>query len=157
MLMGRQLRSKVPSSPAILHPYIPNLDSINEADKRAKLRPKENFDQCHRVHLHSICAQGEEIYITDLKTNAVIINYWTIISTCCIQIVALLSVVMVDYYTYHHHHHRCQLLTYHRSQMLLLGILKKTYACHLVLLQINITITLTFISSMLHMSQNLAE
>ena len=74
LLMGRQLRSTVPSSPTILHPCIPDLDSMRAADERAKLRQKENFDKRHRVRLLPIRTQGEEVYITDLKTNAIIIK-----------------------------------------------------------------------------------
>ena len=109
--MGRQLRSTVPSSPATLHPCIPDLDSMRTADECAKLCQKENFDQRHLVSLLSIPAQGEEIYITILKPMLLSSNHWITMTTCCVQTVALLCAVMADYCVCPHHQHCRHLLT----------------------------------------------
>ena len=63
LLMGRQLRSTVASSPAIFHPCIPDLDSMRAADEHAKLRQKENFDKRHRVYVFFLFARrGGRLY-----------------------------------------------------------------------------------------------
>ena len=48
LLIGRQLRSTVPTSDTSLAPKWPNLDKFQEVDEGFKLKQKENFDRRHR-------------------------------------------------------------------------------------------------------------
>jgi len=60
LLMGRQLRSTVPTSDTSLNPKWPNLDKFRKVDEDFKLKQKKKFDRRHRAvelpSLPSICS-----------------------------------------------------------------------------------------------------
>ena len=49
LLMGRQLRSTVPTTKIVLQPSTPNIDKLQQDDKRDKLRQSTNYNKCHAL------------------------------------------------------------------------------------------------------------
>jgi transposase InsO family protein len=72
LLMGRQLRSTVPMTSALLKPSTPDEHALRNADEHSKARQKANYDRRHRAHPQPTRLQGEEVYIPDLDTEAII-------------------------------------------------------------------------------------
>jgi hypothetical protein len=74
LLMGRQLRSTIPSTKEALTPATPNMKTVATKDSIAKQHQADNFNKRHRVQILLARQQGEEVWIPDLQCRATVIE-----------------------------------------------------------------------------------
>jgi transposase InsO family protein len=74
LLMGRQLRSTVPTIIEQLAPKTVPYKEIKQRDDENKARQKLNHDQRHRARLHTPFVPGQRAYIPDQKSTGTIIR-----------------------------------------------------------------------------------
>ena len=74
ILMGRKLRSTVPAHPNVLQPKLPNAVHIREKEVELKASSKFNFDRKHRSKELPPVTVGEEVWVTDLKRPAKVVD-----------------------------------------------------------------------------------
>ena len=73
-LMGRKLRSTVPAHPNVLQPKLPNSVQIRQKEVELKASSKFNFDRKHRAKELPPLTVGYEVWITDLKCPAKVVD-----------------------------------------------------------------------------------
>jgi hypothetical protein len=74
LLMGRQLRSNVPTFRSILHPSTPDADAVQQRDNAIKARQTFYFNRRHRAKKGRQWAIGDQVWVPDLKTTATVID-----------------------------------------------------------------------------------
>ena len=74
ILMGRKLRSTVPAHPNVLQPKLPNAVHIRQKELELKASSKFNFDRKHRSKELPPLTVGDEIWVTDLKRPAKVVD-----------------------------------------------------------------------------------
>ena len=74
LLMGRKIRSMVPTSPSQLVPLWPYLDQFREADEHLKARPKRNFDTRHGARDLPELRPGDQVWLPDYKTQGTVLE-----------------------------------------------------------------------------------
>ena len=72
MLMGRNLRTTLPSPASALKPALPDNSLVAESDRTAKQRQERDFNKRHRARSSSPRRVGEEVWVPDLNTKAVV-------------------------------------------------------------------------------------
>ncbi|XP_065180108.1 uncharacterized protein K02A2.6-like [Sycon ciliatum] len=72
LLMGRQLRSTVPTPAAQLTPAWPDLDLVRRREAQQQDRQASDFDRRHRVRSPSRLAAGDRVWVTDLRQEGVV-------------------------------------------------------------------------------------
>ena len=72
LLMGRKLRTTVPTILELLRPKVPNYSQLaaKEADYREK--QKTTFDIRHRASEPRVLTQGESVWVPDMKTQGTV-------------------------------------------------------------------------------------
>lgn len=74
LLMGRKLRSTVPAHPKVLQPELPNAVQVRHKEASSRASSKLNFDRKHRAkELHPLSV-GDDVWITDLKRPAKVVD-----------------------------------------------------------------------------------
>ena len=74
ILVGRKLRSTVPAHPNVLQPKLPNAVHIRQKELELKASSKFNFDRKHRSKELPPLTVGDEIWVTDLKRPAKVVD-----------------------------------------------------------------------------------
>jgi hypothetical protein len=74
LLMGRRLRTTVPSLPLVLMPEQPDLDKVKLKESVSRAQSKENFDARYRVVRPPSFTPGDRVYVRDLKREAEVVN-----------------------------------------------------------------------------------
>jgi len=74
LLMGRKIRTTVPSMPAVLAPKQPDLERVKLKESISRSLSKVNFDARHRVVEPPTLIPGESVYVKDLQREAVVVN-----------------------------------------------------------------------------------
>jgi transposase InsO family protein len=70
LLMGRQLRSTVPTITSKLAPKAPDVTACASADRLSKQQQKANYDRRHRARVLQPFAVGESVWVKDLRCEA---------------------------------------------------------------------------------------
>ena len=70
LLMGRVLRSMVPTTRAQRKPQIPDLASVQARDKRIKKKQKKDFDSRHRARELSPLEPGDRVWVSERGSEA---------------------------------------------------------------------------------------
>ena len=73
-LMGRKLRSTVPAHPNVLQAKLPNAVHVRQKEVELKASSKFNFDRKHRAKELPPLTVGDEVWITDLKRPAKVVD-----------------------------------------------------------------------------------
>ena len=68
LLMGRKLRTVVPMAPSQLIPSLPKTPQLRERERKIRERRKRNFDSNHGARKLEPLDEGDEVWITDMKT-----------------------------------------------------------------------------------------
>ena len=74
LLMGRKLRSTVPAHPNVSQPKLENSVQIRQKDLESKALSKFNIDRKHRAKELYPLTVGDEVWITDLKRPAKVVD-----------------------------------------------------------------------------------
>ena len=69
LLMGRKIRTRVPTLPTLLEPSWPYLEQFREKDASLKARQKENFDKRHSAKILPDIPPGERVWLPDQKVE----------------------------------------------------------------------------------------
>ena len=67
LLMGRRLRTTVPTFPAMLEPALPDLRKVQHKEREKRWMDSKNYDQRHRVRDLPELSSGDHVWITDAK------------------------------------------------------------------------------------------
>ncbi len=74
LLMGRQLRSTVPTTQAALQPQTPNAAKLHQLEQEAKERQAFHYNKRHRVQEGEKWQVGDKVWIPDLHAKAAVIS-----------------------------------------------------------------------------------
>lgn len=74
LLMGRQLRTTVPTASFNLKPKTPNPQTVRQHDRLRKNNQAKYFDRRHRTHNGRKWKVGERIWVKDVQTEATVIE-----------------------------------------------------------------------------------
>ena len=74
LLMGRKLRTTVPSPPDTYRPFTPNQAEVQEKEKMIKEKMKQNHDCHHRATTLKPLQIGERVRITDNQSEGSIVQ-----------------------------------------------------------------------------------
>lgn len=78
LLMGRRLRTTVPSHPSQLDPVLPDVVSFSQKEKEKGISDAEDYNRRHRARALSSLSPGEEVWVTNEKASGTVIgNYST--------------------------------------------------------------------------------
>ncbi|KAJ8332694.1 hypothetical protein SKAU_G00424830 [Synaphobranchus kaupii] len=72
LLMGRRLRTTLPTFPAALEPDIPDLRKVQRRERERRWMDVSNYNQRHGVRNRSNLAPGDQVWITDTKTTGTV-------------------------------------------------------------------------------------
>ena len=73
-LVGRKLRPIVPVQPNVLQPKLLNTVQIRQKEEKLTASSKFNFDRKHRAKELTPLTVGYEVWITDLKRPAKVVD-----------------------------------------------------------------------------------
>lgn len=73
LLMGRRLRTTVPTLSSLLDPALPDTDAIFRKEKERKSADAERFNKHHRARKLSTLQPGEEVWVSDAKESGTIV------------------------------------------------------------------------------------
>ena len=73
-LLCRKLRSTVPMQPNVLQPKLPNAVHMSTRQKEVELKASSRFDRKHRAKELPPLTVGDEVWITDLKRPAKVVD-----------------------------------------------------------------------------------
>ena len=74
LVVGRKLRSTVPAHPNVLQAKLPNAVHVRQKEVELKASSKFNFDRKHRAKELPPLTVGDEVWITDLKRPAKVVD-----------------------------------------------------------------------------------
>ena len=74
LLMGRKLRSTVPTLPKVLQPQLPDATQIRLKESESRALTKLQFDRRHRAKELPALSVGEKVWIKDLERPANVIS-----------------------------------------------------------------------------------
>ena len=74
LLMGRKIKSTIPTMPCHLKPQLPNQDSFKEKEEAYRLKQKKNFDDRHRTQTLTPLPPGATVYVTDMDCTGTVIR-----------------------------------------------------------------------------------
>ncbi|XP_032233029.2 uncharacterized protein K02A2.6-like [Nematostella vectensis] len=72
--MGRKLKTRVPCHPDELKPQLPDNDVVRRKEREHRRQMREDYDRRHRVAEGEKLAEGDRVWIPDLKTEGTIIR-----------------------------------------------------------------------------------
>lgn len=78
LLMGRKLRTTVPTTPQAMKPQLPDAIRLQSKDEKIKKRQKRNFDQRHQATDLKPLQKVERVWIPDRKSEGTV----TVIGNC---------------------------------------------------------------------------
>lgn len=68
LLMGRRLRTTVPTFPAVLEPALPDLRRLHQREREKRWMDSKHFNQRHRVKNLTTLSPGDPVWVTDMKS-----------------------------------------------------------------------------------------
>lgn len=74
LLMGRRLRTTVPTLPSQLDPVLPDGKAFASGDREKRRSDTENYNRCHRGKFLSALSPGERVWVTDRKTPGTVLQ-----------------------------------------------------------------------------------
>ena len=74
LLMGRKIKSTIPTMPYHLKPQLPNRDSFKEKEEAYRLKQKKNFDDRHKAQTLTPLPPGATVYVTDMDCTGTVIR-----------------------------------------------------------------------------------
>ena len=74
LLMGRRLRTTVPTLPSLLRPSLPPSTTVSSKERAMRLAEQKHFDQRHRAQVLSKLAPGQEVWVTDSKVTGTVVG-----------------------------------------------------------------------------------
>ena len=77
LLMGRRLRTTVPTNPKLLLPKTPDLSQVKNRDAQLKNRQKKDFDTHHGAQELSVLHPGDPVWVTDQQSMGNVTNQAT--------------------------------------------------------------------------------
>lgn len=72
LLMGRRIRSTVPTTPQALKPAWPNLRAFREKDKELKEKQRKSFNLRHKAKELPVLVPGQRVWIRTAQTTATV-------------------------------------------------------------------------------------
>ncbi|KAL1265232.1 hypothetical protein QQF64_003259 [Cirrhinus molitorella] len=73
LLMGRRLRTTVPTLPSLLDPVVPDISIVSSKEKERRDPDAERFDRSHRARKLSILQPGDQVWVSDAKDSGTIV------------------------------------------------------------------------------------
>lgn len=77
LLMGRRLRTTVPTHPSELQPALPDRSTLFQKEREKRTSDAANFNRRHRAKPLSSLSPGQEVWVTDTKTPGTVIQSHT--------------------------------------------------------------------------------
>ena len=74
LLMGRKIRTRIPTSPSNLNPCWPYLEQFRENDASLKDRQKRDFDRRHSAKTLPELHPGERVWLPDKKVEGTVVD-----------------------------------------------------------------------------------
>ena len=74
LLMGRRLRTTVPTLPSLLKPSLLPSAAVSAKEREMRLEEQRRFDRRHRAHVLSKLAPGQEVWVTDSKVTGTVVG-----------------------------------------------------------------------------------
>lgn len=74
LLMGRRLRTLLPTHPKKLQPQLPNKTILEQKEKKLKEKQKQNFDNRHKVSTLKPLKPGEDVWIPDTQSKGTVVK-----------------------------------------------------------------------------------
>ncbi|XP_015750651.1 PREDICTED: uncharacterized protein LOC107330577 [Acropora digitifera] len=74
LLMGRKIRTRIPTSPSNLNPCWPYLEQFRENDTSLKDRQKRDFDRRHSAKSLPELHPGERVWLPDKKVEGTVVD-----------------------------------------------------------------------------------
>lgn len=74
LLMGRKIRTRIPTSPSNLKPSWPYLEQFREKDASLKERQRRDFDRCHSAKVLPDLLPGERVWLPDKKVEGTVVD-----------------------------------------------------------------------------------
>lgn len=72
LLMGRKIRTTIPTAPEQLKPGWPNLEEFSRKESQQKHQMKLNYDRRHRTRTNPPLLPDDMVYIKDMKTTGTV-------------------------------------------------------------------------------------
>ena len=72
LLMGRRIRSTVPTTPQALKPAWPNLRAFKEKDKEIKEKQRQSLNLRHKTKVLPVLVPGQRVWIRTAQTTATV-------------------------------------------------------------------------------------
>lgn len=77
LLMGRHLRTTVPTVPSHLDPALPDGHALAQKEKEKRMSDSAHYNRRHCSRMHSVLSPGEPVWVTDAKTSGTVIQNHT--------------------------------------------------------------------------------
>uniref|UniRef100_A0A3B1ISF7 Gypsy retrotransposon integrase-like protein 1 n=1 Tax=Astyanax mexicanus TaxID=7994 RepID=A0A3B1ISF7_ASTMX len=74
LLMGRQLRTTVPTLPSVLNPSLPDNTEVRFKEREKRVADQMHFNQRHRVRNLSKLFPGKQVWVTDQKVTGTVLG-----------------------------------------------------------------------------------
>lgn len=74
LLMGRRLRTTVPTLPTQLNPALPDYDEVGAKEKEKRKNDARYFDKRHRARTLRPLVPGEDVWVTDARVEGTVIS-----------------------------------------------------------------------------------
>ena len=74
LLMGRKLRTTLPTTLQVMKPQLPKVSRLQTKDKQIKKRQQQNFDQRHKATNLKPLQKGDRVWLSDRKTKGTVVN-----------------------------------------------------------------------------------
>ena len=74
LLMGRKIRTRIPTSPSNLKPSWPYLEQFREKDASLKERQRRDFDRRHSAEVLPDLLPGECVWLPDKKVEGTVVD-----------------------------------------------------------------------------------
>ncbi len=74
LLMGRRLRTTVPTLPLLLNPALPDTGAVSSKEKERRDADAERFNRSHRARKLSLLQPGDHVWISDAKESGTIVT-----------------------------------------------------------------------------------
>ncbi|XP_060798261.1 uncharacterized protein K02A2.6-like [Neoarius graeffei] len=77
LLMGRRLRTTVPTLPALLDPALPDSQAVAQKENLKRAMDAKYYNRRHRTHTLTDLSPGQEVWVTDKGTSGKVISNHT--------------------------------------------------------------------------------
>lgn len=74
LLMGRRLRTTLPSHPAQFDPILPDSASFSQLEKERRISTADNYNKRHRTRVLSNLSPGDKVWVTNEKVPGTVIE-----------------------------------------------------------------------------------